>query len=425
MPTSKINLLEQVRGYVIGTKAAVEATTGLSEGSIGYATDTNELGSYDGSAWTWGQGVITDLNIPETFRLSGDITPSALSGDVNDYNPTGWADASVIRLSTTGAPRTITGLTGGTDGRVAILLNTDTTYYITLANEHASSTAGNRFAIGSNFPIPPNRGAKLIYDSTTARWRMMLIHEHANLIGTGAYTHTNIDNHINDIANPHAVTAAQAGAIPTDGWEARSETWTRTGNHTFTVSGDLTAVFRKGAKIRYKDGGAFEHGVVGLSAHVAGTTTITLITNSDYAMAAATITDKYISYVESPDGFPDWFNFAAAPGASQYSANPTNTVYRWRAAGRSLHYIWREATNGTSNGTANTLTLPVAAATITNAAWEGSHSYIDNGAAAANVGVSQVASGGTVVTLFTATASGAWTNANGKRSGNGFVTYEF
>lgn len=37
-----------------GTKAAIEGLTGLPEGSMAYATDTDEIGSYDGSAWTWG-----------------------------------------------------------------------------------------------------------------------------------------------------------------------------------------------------------------------------------------------------------------------------------------------------------------------------------------------------------------------------------
>ena len=37
------------------TKANIEALTGIGEGAIAYATDTNEFGSYDGTTWTWGQ----------------------------------------------------------------------------------------------------------------------------------------------------------------------------------------------------------------------------------------------------------------------------------------------------------------------------------------------------------------------------------
>lgn len=37
-----------------GTKAEIEAFPGLPEGSIAYATDTNELGTYNGTSWAWG-----------------------------------------------------------------------------------------------------------------------------------------------------------------------------------------------------------------------------------------------------------------------------------------------------------------------------------------------------------------------------------
>jgi len=38
------------------TKANIEALSGVGEGAIAYATDTDELGSYDGAAWNWGGG---------------------------------------------------------------------------------------------------------------------------------------------------------------------------------------------------------------------------------------------------------------------------------------------------------------------------------------------------------------------------------
>ncbi len=39
------------------TKANIESITGLEEGCIAYATDTNELGTYDGASWQWGSGI--------------------------------------------------------------------------------------------------------------------------------------------------------------------------------------------------------------------------------------------------------------------------------------------------------------------------------------------------------------------------------
>jgi len=64
------------------TKANIEALTGISEGAIAYATDTNELGSYDGTAWTWGQGSAvvydTEANILASTENAGVI---ALASD--------------------------------------------------------------------------------------------------------------------------------------------------------------------------------------------------------------------------------------------------------------------------------------------------------------------------------------------------------
>ncbi len=122
-----------------------------------------------------------------------------------------------------------------------------------------------------------------------------------------------------------------AGNDIMNGWIPQGQyTWTRTGNYTFTVSGDVTTAYRKGTKIRYKDGGSYEYGIIKSSSYSSPNTTVTLITNTDYAMAAATITDKYISYIENPEGFPDYFNYTptlAAAGGSITSYTVTSAVF--------------------------------------------------------------------------------------------------
>jgi len=110
-------------------------------------------------------------------------------------------------------------------------------------------------------------------------------------------------------------TGPLAKAVTTDGWTADTNTWTRTGNHVFTLSVDATAYLTTGTLIRYKDGGAYEYGVVFSSAFAAGTTTVTLITNTSYTMAAATITDTYFSH-DFPTGFPSNFSYTPAWVAS-------------------------------------------------------------------------------------------------------------
>ena len=106
-----------------------------------------------------------------------------------------------------------------------------------------------------------------------------------------------------------------------NGWNLVTETWTRTGNHTFTVAGDLTAKYRKGTKVRYKDGGAYEYGTVISSSYSSPNTTVTLATNTDYVMAEATITDTYISYIENPEGYPQRFTFNVTLSAETNAPN--------------------------------------------------------------------------------------------------------
>jgi hypothetical protein len=124
-----------------------------------------------------------------------------------------------------------------------------------------------------------------------------------------------------------------------DGWGLAHEAWTRTGNHTFTVPGDLTLKYRKGAKVYYDDG-AGDFGVIASSSHAAGTTTVNLIPNTDYAMAAATITDTYLSYIENPEGFPHWFNYSPTVSGSGGSAGAyaeSESSCKFTVSGRMLH----------------------------------------------------------------------------------------
>jgi len=188
------------------------------------------------------------------------------------------------------------------------------------------------------------------------------------------------------------VTPAGVGAIPNDGWIAKSETWTRTGNHTFTVSGDVTTTYRKGTKIRYKDGGAYEYGYIYSSSYSSPNTTVTLTTNSNYAMAAATITDTYISYIENPEGHPLWLNWSTTWGG--FSANPATYDAKYMLLGSMMICAMR-MDNGTSNSTTFTFTLPNNP-TLT---CYPSVAVIDN-SADQPVGFFHVASGSTTVNVY-------------------------
>jgi hypothetical protein len=141
-----------------------------------------------------------------------------------------------------------------------------------------------------------------------------------------------------------------------NGWGIAHEVWTRTGDHQFTVPGDLTTKYFKGVRVRYKEsGGAYEYGVISTSSHSAGTTTVSLIPNTDYAMAAdPDAGSKYISYLSAPVGFPEAFNYTATCQPSSGSiTSVTQEVGYWKPVGTrgiqvvTAHYI---TNNGTGAG---------------------------------------------------------------------------
>jgi hypothetical protein len=108
------------------------------------------------------------LDAQAKFYLSGDITPAQITADQNDYAPASLDVASTLRLSSDAA-RNLTGLTGGVDGRLMILVNIGA-FAITLKNASASSSAENRFQLKADLPLAANGSAVLRYAVTVSKW---------------------------------------------------------------------------------------------------------------------------------------------------------------------------------------------------------------------------------------------------------------
>ncbi len=105
----------------------------------------------------------------QTILILDTRTMSALAADANDY------DLSVGACFNIGgtADRTITGIAGGTEGRVIQLVNT-LGYNIFLSNESSSSVAANRILTtmhgGGTFTLPANGSVFLSYNNVVNRW---------------------------------------------------------------------------------------------------------------------------------------------------------------------------------------------------------------------------------------------------------------
>jgi hypothetical protein len=121
-------------------------------------------------ASTASTGKFTTLESTQGFRCSGELTPTAMSGDVNDYAPTGHGTACTLRIDGGAADRNVTGLAGGAGGRDVVIKNIGTTNGITLVDASASSTAANRFACGGDVSLSAGKAAVIRYDATASRW---------------------------------------------------------------------------------------------------------------------------------------------------------------------------------------------------------------------------------------------------------------
>ena len=174
--------LEYVAGLgwrVINT--AGQALSSASGGGTPGGSDThiqyNDGGAFGGEAgFTYSkatdQATFPGVTVTQDVILSGEITPAQITANTDNYAPTGFATATVIRISSD-ANRNITGLAGGAAGRMVTLINVGS-FNIMLAND-AASTAANRFLFGDNIYLGPSHAATLWYDTTSARWRTIAL----------------------------------------------------------------------------------------------------------------------------------------------------------------------------------------------------------------------------------------------------------
>ena len=155
--------------------ASLTATTSTFNGASGTTILTIRPGSWacptsDGTNWPSQAGHYNTF--PGQFSLAGTLTPTALSGNVDNYAPAGIENALALRIGGGAANRNITGITGGIDGRIITITNIGTTNNLVLVND-ATSTAANRFLLSAanNVTLPPSTALALRYDGTSQRWR--------------------------------------------------------------------------------------------------------------------------------------------------------------------------------------------------------------------------------------------------------------
>lgn len=144
------------------------------------------------------------------------------------------------------------------------------------------------------------------------------------------------------------------------------------------------------------------------------------ISNSAVASGAA------IDSTKLAGGTADMFGASVAytPTITGYSSNPTNALYTYTRKGKFVTVQLASGTNGTSNSTAKTYSLPFAAKTATNALWSGFAQVVNNGAGDSSMGLITISSGGTTMSILRNAGSANWTSSGGARVAQGQITYE-
>lgn len=159
-----------------------------------------------------------------------------------------------------------------------------------------------------------------------------------------------------------AITPKGTGVLYLDslyGWQRGTGTWTYASATTFTVPQADINLMSPGTKIWLTQTTSKYWYVTSVSG-----TTVTILANSDYTLANATITAPFFSNANTPVGFPDWFTHGATITAGTGTLTTVSSTQKHKIVGK-LIIIQQSiviTTNGTGAGTIIT-TLPINADT--------------------------------------------------------------
>jgi len=141
-------------------------------GPQGYQGATG-LQGVTGSSFSGGT-FSNDVNFSGSFSLGGVLTPTVITSNTDNYEPTGGlSNCNVLRISSNvSAGVNLTGLKAPNPviHQVLYLLNVGTKS-ITLKTNSTSSILENRFLLGTDKNIQPDGGIILIYDIESSGWR--------------------------------------------------------------------------------------------------------------------------------------------------------------------------------------------------------------------------------------------------------------
>jgi len=106
----------------------------------------------------------------QTVAANSIISPTALTGNTDNYNPTDFQSASTLRISSTSAIDLTGIIAPDTDRSKKIVLVNIGTFPITLRSA-TTSAAANQFLLGDDIILSAERSYMLYYDQISDKWR--------------------------------------------------------------------------------------------------------------------------------------------------------------------------------------------------------------------------------------------------------------
>jgi len=106
------------------------------------------------------------------IELTGEVSPNQITTDEDNYNPADLDEANLLRIGATFANLSITGIQGGSVGRVLYIFNRGV-HAITLKNQDNGSSAANRFNATEDVVVDPDHEVAFMYDGVLSRWQFV------------------------------------------------------------------------------------------------------------------------------------------------------------------------------------------------------------------------------------------------------------
>lgn len=205
---------------------------------------------------------------------------------------------------------------------------------------------------------------------------------------------------------------AGPGADPS-GWIAVTEsTFTRNNNNLLNVVTGAASRWEKWDKIKFTQHGMTKFGYV----HLVTDTTLGFYAGSANVVENTTtypITNICVSRVEKPFGFPNSFPYIAVNNG--FSTIPTNDKYMFSITGGVCNLDIDQETNGISNSTAFTISLPIISKNISGIRWVFPCQIVDNGLVPNSPGMLIIGANSVNATIYNNWAGQTFAATGGKR----------